>query len=61
MKGNLGSEVRLRVETLSKGKLATTNSLRAPAFTWFARRIWPDRAITTCHLHLNRGIRGKRR
>ena len=33
MKGNLGSEVLLRAETLSKDNFATTNSLRAPVNT----------------------------
>ena len=41
MKGNLGSEVLLRVETLSVDNFATTDSLRALAFAWSARRIWP--------------------
>ena len=30
MKGNLGSEVLLKVETLSKDNFATIDSLRAP-------------------------------
>jgi hypothetical protein len=33
MKGNLGSEVLLRVETLSEDNPATTDSLRAPDHT----------------------------
>ena len=33
MKGNLGSEVLLRVETLSEYKFATTDTLRAPVNT----------------------------
>ena len=33
MKGKLGSEVLLRVETLSEDNLATTDSLRAPVNT----------------------------
>jgi hypothetical protein len=41
MEGNLGSEVRLRAETLSEDNLATTNSLRALAYTWSAKRYRP--------------------
>jgi hypothetical protein len=33
MKGNLGSEVLLRVETLSEDNFATTNLIRAPEHT----------------------------
>ena len=33
MKGNLGSEVLLRVETLSEDNFATTDALRAPVNT----------------------------
>ena len=36
MNGNLGSEVLLKVETLSKNNFATTNLLRAPACNWYA-------------------------
>jgi hypothetical protein len=38
MKGNLGSEVLLRVETLSEDNFATTNSLRAPDCNWSTSR-----------------------
>ena len=38
MKGNLGSEVFLRAETLSEDSFATTNSLRAPDCNWSASR-----------------------
>ena len=41
MKGNLGSEVLLRVETLSEDNFAIVDSLRAPAYAWSARRYWP--------------------
>jgi hypothetical protein len=41
MKGNLGSEVLLGVETLSEDNFATTNSLRAPVNTWSAKRCRP--------------------
>ena len=41
MKGNLGSEVLLRDETLSEHNFATTDSLQAPAYTWSARRYRP--------------------
>ena len=34
MKGNLGSEVLLKVETLSKDNFATTDSLRASDHTY---------------------------
>ena len=37
MKGNLGSEVLLMVETLSEDNFATTDSLRALDRTWFAK------------------------
>jgi hypothetical protein len=38
MKGILGSEVLLRVETLSEDNFATTDSLRAPVNTWSTKR-----------------------
>jgi hypothetical protein len=38
MKSNLGSEVRLRVETLSEDNFATTDSLQAPDCNWSASR-----------------------
>ena len=38
MKGNLGSEVLLKVETLSKDNFAIIDSHRAPNHTWSARR-----------------------
>jgi hypothetical protein len=38
MKGNLGSEVRLGAKTLSEDTFGTTNSLRAPAYAWSAKR-----------------------
>ena len=41
MKGNLGSEVLLRVETLSEDNFATTDSLRALAYTWSAKHLRP--------------------
>jgi len=41
MKGNLGSDVLLRVETLSEDNFATTDSLRAPAYAWSARQYQP--------------------
>ena len=34
MKGNLGSEVLLKVETLSEDNIATTDSLWAPDCNW---------------------------
>jgi hypothetical protein len=40
MKGNLGSEVHLRAETLSEDTFGTTNSLRAPAYAWSTQRYW---------------------
>ena len=40
MKGNLGSEVLLKVETLSKDNFATIDSLRVSDHTWSARRGW---------------------
>jgi hypothetical protein len=73
MKGNLGSEVLLKAETLSVDNFATTNSLWAPVATGLpvdaSLRLYAiseygglqmtDRAITTCCLPLNRGMRGK--
>ena len=41
MKGHLGSEVLLKVETLSKDNFATTDSHRAPDHTWSAMRGQP--------------------
>ena len=41
MKSNSGSEVLLRVETLSKDNFATIDSLWAPAYAWSARRYRP--------------------
>jgi hypothetical protein len=41
MKGNLGSEVLLSVEILSEDNFVTIDSLRAPAYTWSARRYQP--------------------
>ena len=41
MKGNLGSEVLLKVEALSKDNFATIDSLRAPTYAWSARRNRP--------------------
>jgi hypothetical protein len=38
MKGNWGSEVLLRVEALSKDIFATTDTLRAPVYTWSTKR-----------------------
>ena len=38
MKGNLGSEVLLKVETLSKDNFATIDSLWAPGHTWSTKR-----------------------
>jgi hypothetical protein len=37
MKGNLGTEVLLRAETLNEVNFATTNLLQAPDRTWFAK------------------------
>ena len=37
MKGNLGSEVLLRVETLSEDNFATTDLLQALDRTWSAK------------------------
>jgi hypothetical protein len=75
MKCNLGSEVLLRAKTLGKDNFATTDSLQALAYAWFAKRYQPiaprhiqtwglqrtDRAVTTSCLLLNHGIRVKRR
>ena len=69
MKGNLGSEVLLRVETLSEANFTTIDSLQAPAYAWSARRYWPTalRCIRTWGItkdgqgYHNRLIRGKRR
>jgi hypothetical protein len=41
VKGNLGSEVLLKVDTLSEDNFATIDSLRAPAYTWSAKYLWP--------------------
>jgi hypothetical protein len=41
MKGNLGSEVRLRAKTLSEDNSATTDLLRAPGCNWSASRCRP--------------------
>ena len=41
MKVNLGSEVLLRVETLSEDNFGTTNSLRAPGCNWSVSRCRP--------------------
>jgi len=41
MKGNLGSEVLLRVETLSEDNFGTTDSLRTSAYAWPTRRYRP--------------------
>ena len=49
MKGNLGSEVLLRVETLSEDNFTTTNSLWAPDHTWSARRGQPT---ALCHTRM---------
>ena len=49
MKGNLGSEVLLRVETLSEDNFATTDSLRAPAYAWSTKRYQP---IALCHIRM---------
>jgi hypothetical protein len=38
MKGNLGSEVHPGAKTLSEDTFGTTNSLRAPTYTWSAKR-----------------------
>ena len=65
----MGSEVLLRVETLSEDNFATIDSLQAPAYAWYARRYQlvayvelgrggvrrMDRAVTTCYLPLNHG------
>jgi hypothetical protein len=66
MKGNLGSEVLLMVETFNEVNSATIDLLQALVNTWYAvsergglRRT--ERAVTTCCLPLNHGIRGKRR
>ena len=73
MKGNLGSEVLLRVETLSEDNFATTDSLRAPVNIGLPSVVGlqlyvvsehgglrrTDKAITTYCLPLNHGIRGK--
>ena len=70
MKGNLGSEVLLRDETLSEHNFATTDSFRAPVNTGLPSVVGlqlyaisergglrrTDRAVTTCRLPLNRGI-----
>ena len=75
MKGNLGSEVLLRAKTLSEDNFGTTDSLRAPVNTGLPSIVGlqlyviskrgglrrTDRAVTTCRLPLNHGIRGKRR
>ena len=41
LKGNLGSEVLRRAETLSEVNFATTDSLRALAYTWSAKHLRP--------------------
>ena len=41
MKDNSGSEVLLRVYTLSEDNFATMDSLRALAYTWSAKYLWP--------------------
>ena len=41
MKGNLSSEVLLRVETLSEDNFATIDSLQALEITWSVKRCWP--------------------
>ena len=40
MKCNLGSEVLLKVETLSEDNFATTDSLRAMDWNWSASQCW---------------------
>jgi hypothetical protein len=64
MKGNLDSEVLLRVETLSEDNFVTIDSLRTLAYAWSARRYRPTalcriqmwgitkngQGITTCRL-----------
>jgi hypothetical protein len=37
MKGNLGSEILLRVETFNEVNFATTNLLQTPDRTWSAK------------------------
>jgi hypothetical protein len=72
MKSSLGSEVLLRMETLSEDNYAIINLLRAPEITWSSKlRLYgepksgglqgTDRAITTCRLPLNHGEPGKQR
>jgi hypothetical protein len=41
VKGNLCSEVILKVDTLREDNFATTDSLQAPAYTWSAKYLQP--------------------
>ena len=41
MKDNLGSEVPIRVDTLSEDNFATTDSLWAPSYTWSMKYLCP--------------------
>jgi hypothetical protein len=49
MKGNLGSEVRLRAEMLSVDNSATIDLLWAPGCNWSASRCQP---IALCHIQM---------
>ena len=47
MKGNLGSEVLPRAETLNEDNFATIDSLKTPNHTWSAKQYRPT---ALCHI-----------